>query len=90
MYRYSMTQWIVGDEEIEYSFQRLKKYGYDGIEFAAESALLDADRLSELMKQYGISCTSLSAVDISCLALSCFAGASWINSKNCSMHSLGF
>ena len=24
MYRYSMTQWIVGDEEIEYSFQRLK------------------------------------------------------------------
>ncbi len=62
MYRYSMTQWIVGDEEIEYSFQRLKKYGYDGIEFAAEPALLDADRLNELMKQYGISCTSLCGI----------------------------
>ena len=48
MYRYSMTQWIVGDEEIEYSFQRLKKYGYDGIEFAAESALLDKKASSEL------------------------------------------
>ena len=35
MYKYSMTQWIVGNEDIEYSFQRLKKNGYDGIEFAA-------------------------------------------------------
>ena len=25
MYKYSMTQWIVGNEDIEYSFQRLKK-----------------------------------------------------------------
>ena len=36
MYKYSMTQWIVGNEDIEYSFQRLKKNGYEGIEFAAE------------------------------------------------------
>ena len=25
MYKYSMTQWIVGNEDIELQFQRLKK-----------------------------------------------------------------
>lgn len=62
MYRYSMTQWIVGDEEIEYSFQRLKKYGYDGIEFAAEPYTLNADHLNALMKKYEMSCTSLCGI----------------------------
>ena len=54
MYKYSMTQWIVGNEDMEYSFQRLQKYGYDGIEFAAEPATLDARHLRALMARYGI------------------------------------
>ena len=41
MYQYSMTQWIVGNESIEDSFKRLKRLGYDGIEFAAESETSD-------------------------------------------------
>ncbi len=62
MYQYSMTQWIVGNEEMEYSFRRLKKYGYDGIEFAAEPYSLDVSLLQELMKKYGIFCTSLCGI----------------------------
>lgn len=62
MYRYSMTQWIVGNEEIEYSIKRLAKYGYDGIEFAAEPDLLDADHCLKLMDKYGIYCTSLCGI----------------------------
>ena len=62
MYKYSMTQWIVGNEDMEYSFQRLQKYGYDGIEFAAEPATLDARHLRALMARYGISCTSLCGI----------------------------
>ena len=62
MYKYSMTQWIVGNENIEYSFARLKKYGYDGIEFAAEPDTLDPDRMVELMKKYELCCTSLCGI----------------------------
>ena len=62
MYKYSMTQWIVGNENMEYSFQRLAKYGYDGIEFAAEPYALDAKELRSLMARYGISCTSLCGI----------------------------
>ncbi len=62
MYRYSMTQWIVGNENIECSFQRLKKYGYDGIEFAAEPYTADQDMLVKLMEKYGMLCTSLCGI----------------------------
>lgn len=62
MYRYSMTQWIVGNEDIEYSFQRLKKYGYDGIEFAAEPYTTDQDRMVSLLEKYGLVCTSLCGI----------------------------
>jgi sugar phosphate isomerase/epimerase len=57
-----MTQWIVGNEDIEYSFQRLKKYGYDGIEFAAEPYTIDPDKMATLMDKYGMSCTSLCGI----------------------------
>jgi sugar phosphate isomerase/epimerase len=57
-----MTQWIVGDEDIENSFIRLKKCGYDGIEFAAEPHTLNQDRLQMLMRKYTISCTSLCGI----------------------------
>lgn len=62
MYSYSMTQWIVGNEDIEYSFQRLKKYGYDGIEIAAEPYTTDPDKIVALMEKYEISCTSLCGI----------------------------
>jgi len=62
MYRYSMTQWIVGNEDIEYSFQRLKNFGYDSIEFAAEPYTTDQNKMVELMDKYKISCTSLCGI----------------------------
>lgn len=62
MYKYSITQWIFGNENIEDSFKRLKKYGYDGIEFAAEPYLLDSTLLLDLMKKYDIECSSLCGI----------------------------
>jgi len=62
MYTYSMTQWIAGDEDVEKSFIRLKKCGYDGIEFAAEPYTLDQDRLVSLMKKHEMCCTSLCGI----------------------------
>jgi sugar phosphate isomerase/epimerase len=57
-----MTQWIVGDEDLETSCKRLQKYGYDGIEFAAEPRKLDADECAGLMKKYGLNCRSLCGI----------------------------
>jgi D-psicose/D-tagatose/L-ribulose 3-epimerase len=62
MYRYSMTQWIVGNEDVEQSFKRLKKYGYDGIEFAAEPYSIDQNRMVALLEKYNMICTSLCGI----------------------------
>jgi len=62
VYHIGMTQWIVGDEDIETSCRRLKKYGYNGIEFAAEPHKLDADTCTSLMKKYGLDCRSLCGI----------------------------
>ena len=57
-----MTQWIAGDEPLEVSCARMKKYGYDGIEFAAEPYQLDADECVSLMKKYNLNCCSLCGI----------------------------
>jgi len=58
-----MTQWITGNEDIEYSFQRLKKYGYNGIEFAAEPySTTEQSKMIQLLKQYELTCTSLCGI----------------------------
>lgn len=62
MYHIGMTQWIVGDEPLEKSCARLKRYGYDGIEFAAEPYTLDAEECIQLMKKYDLNCHSLCGI----------------------------
>ena len=62
MFQYSMTQWILGNEAVENSFKRLEKYGYDGIEFAAEPYTLDVEEMLCLMKKYGMRCSSLCGI----------------------------
>ncbi|MDR0877148.1 MAG: sugar phosphate isomerase/epimerase [Treponema sp.] len=59
MYHIGMTQWIAGDEDLETSCKRLQKYGYNGIEFAAEPHKLDAGVCASLLKKYGLDCRSL-------------------------------
>ncbi|MDR0718787.1 MAG: sugar phosphate isomerase/epimerase [Treponema sp.] len=62
MYHIAMTQWIAGDEDIETSCRRLQKYGYNGIEFAAEPHKLDAEKCVALMRKYGLDCRSLCGI----------------------------
>jgi D-psicose/D-tagatose/L-ribulose 3-epimerase len=59
MYRYSATQWIYGNESLETSLQRLKKYGYDGVELSAEPYTTDIEATRKLLDQYGMVVTSL-------------------------------
>ena len=62
MYHIGMTQWIVGNEPLEVSCVRLKKFGYDGIEFAAEPYSLDVEECLRLMKKYDLNCHSLCGI----------------------------
>ena len=54
MFTYSATQWIFGNEPMETSLERLRRFGYDGDELAGEPAKLDIDELREQMKRYGL------------------------------------
>lgn len=62
MYHIGMTQWIVGDEPLETSCARLRRFGYDGIEFAAEPYELDPEQCLALMEKYGLNCRSLCGI----------------------------
>jgi D-psicose/D-tagatose/L-ribulose 3-epimerase len=62
MFTYSVTQWIFGVEPLEASFQRLKRFGYDGIEMGGEPEKLNLDEVKDLMAQYGMGCTSICGI----------------------------
>ncbi len=62
MFKYSITQWISGNEDIEDSFKRIKKYNYDYIELAAEPYTTDVKRVKLLMNKYDIGCSSLCGI----------------------------
>jgi D-psicose/D-tagatose/L-ribulose 3-epimerase len=62
MYRYSATQWIFGNESLETSLRRLQKYGYDGVELAAEPYTTDIADTRKLLDQYGLVVTSLCGI----------------------------
>jgi len=62
MYRYSATQWIFGNEPMEKSFARLKKFNYDGVELAGEPYDMDVGEIKQLLDRYGLICTSICGI----------------------------
>jgi D-psicose/D-tagatose/L-ribulose 3-epimerase len=62
MYKYSVTQWIYGQEELITSLQRLQKYGYDGVELAGEPKLIDIAETQSLLSKYKLECTSICGI----------------------------
>lgn len=62
MFSIGMTQWVVGNEPMERSFERLSRCGYDEIEFAAEPYTLKANECNALMKKYHLKCNSLCGI----------------------------
>ncbi|MDN3019413.1 sugar phosphate isomerase/epimerase [Paenibacillus sp. BSR1-1] len=62
MYKYSATQWIFGNESLEDSLKRLKKYGYQGVELAGEPDAIDVEETKELLKQYDLECSSICGI----------------------------
>lgn len=62
MFKYSVTQWIFGNEDLEQSLIRLKKNGYDGVELAGEPEKIDVELTKELLAKYEMVCTSICGI----------------------------
>ncbi len=62
MFKYSATQWIFGNERLEDSLIRLKKYGYHGVELAGEPFSIDVEETKELLKKYELECSSICGI----------------------------
>jgi len=62
MFTYSVTQWIYGNEDMEISLKRLKKFGYDGVELAGEPDKLDLPSIQQLLNKYDLRCTSICGI----------------------------
>jgi sugar phosphate isomerase/epimerase len=62
MFSIGMTQWVVGNEPMERSFERLNRCGYDEVEFAAEPYALNPEECIRLMEKYQVTCHSLCGI----------------------------
>lgn len=52
--KYSVSNWIYGNESIEKTVERLVKFGYDGIEIKGEPAEYDVEALIELFSSFNL------------------------------------
>lgn len=57
--RYAVSNWIYGDEPLERTFSRLRRFGYDGIEIKGEPDLYGPAEVRRLSREYGIPVTSI-------------------------------
>lgn len=62
MLRYSISNWIYGDEPLETNFKRLSKFGYDGIELKGEPSEYDVDNVKKLLKKYNLKVLSIAGM----------------------------
>ncbi|MBS4202702.1 sugar phosphate isomerase/epimerase family protein [Lederbergia citrea] len=62
MFKYSVTQWIFGNESLEESLKRLQKYEYHGVELAGEPDTMDLEKIKELLEEYNMECSSICGI----------------------------
>ena len=57
--KYSISNWIYGNETLRITFERLQKYGYDGVELVGEPQRYDVQEVKELCQESGLSVLSV-------------------------------
>ncbi len=57
--KYSISNWIYADEPLRVTFQRLQKYGYDGVELVGEPQRYDIQEVKGLCQELGLSVLSV-------------------------------
>lgn len=57
--RYAVSNWIYADEPLEQTFDRLSRFGYQGVELKGEPEQYDPGRVRSLAEQYELEITSV-------------------------------
>lgn len=57
--KYSISNWIYADEPLRITFQRLRKYGYDGVELVGEPQRYDVEEVKALCKKFDLQVLSV-------------------------------
>jgi len=60
--KHSISNWIYGDEPLRVTFERLRKYGYDGIELTGEPEGYDPDEVNALCREFGLQVFSIAGI----------------------------
>ncbi len=57
--KYSVSNWIYSAEPLRTTFERLSRFGYDGIELKGEPERYDAQKVKELCEEFGLQVLSV-------------------------------
>jgi D-psicose/D-tagatose/L-ribulose 3-epimerase len=60
--KYSISNWIYGDEPLRETFERLKRYGYDGVELMGEPRLYRVEEIRGLCREFGLQVLSMAGI----------------------------
>jgi len=60
--KYSISNWIYGDEPLRVTFERLRRYGYDGVELMGEPSLYRAEEVRGLCREFGLQVLSIAGI----------------------------
>ncbi|MCJ7537904.1 MAG: sugar phosphate isomerase/epimerase [Anaerolineales bacterium] len=57
--KYAINNWVYNDEPIRETFDRLSRFGYDGVELKGEPSLYDIDEIKSLIQEFNMAVTSV-------------------------------
>lgn len=57
--KYAINNWVYNDEPLRETFQRLSRFGYDGVELKGELSLYDIEEIKSLCREYRLQVTSV-------------------------------
>lgn len=60
--KYSISNWIYGEESLRTTFERLKRYGYDGIELKGEPQEYHAEEVNQLCGEFDLEVLSIAGI----------------------------
>ena len=60
--KYSISNWIYGDEPLRKTFERLHKYGYNGIELMGEPDVYDVEEVRGLCEEFDLGVLSIAGM----------------------------
>lgn len=61
-FKYSVSNWIYGEETLDVTLERLSRYGYDGIELMGEPGRYKVEEVYALCKKFGLKVLSIAGM----------------------------